>query len=148
MHGFFFTRSNGPAPLVLEATMTRKQLTERLAARSGLTPKASRAALDALFGTADDAGLIAGALRDGERIQLAGFGTFEARARRARPGYDPRTRAPIVIPAGIAPVFRPGTSLKSRLRASGAKPATSASDAVRVPARRSTELLAPPLNPV
>jgi DNA-binding protein HU-beta len=101
--------------------MTRGQLVERLAERAGLSARSARAALETLFGTTSDVGLIAAALRDGERVQLAGFGTFEPRLRRPRPGRDPRTRAPILIPGGVAPAFRAGSTLRAAVRGT-AKP--------------------------
>ena len=83
--------------------MNRQELAEELSARTNLAPAVARAALEALFGTSRESGIIAAKLRDGTRVQLAGFGTFELRERGARSGFDPRTRTRIVIPAGRAP---------------------------------------------
>jgi DNA-binding protein HU-beta len=48
----------------------------------------------------------------GEKVQIAGFGTFEVRERGERIGRDPRTSAEIVIPASKAPAFKAGKALK------------------------------------
>jgi DNA-binding protein HU-beta len=96
--------------------MNKSELIEALERRAGLSGPGARQAVEALFGTASDAGLIGAALRAGERVQLAGFGTFEARDRKQRIGRNPHTRERIVIPAGRSPAFRPGSVLKSQLR--------------------------------
>ena len=51
-------------------------------------------------------------LAGGEKVQIAGFGTFEVRERGERVGRDPRTSAEIVIPASKAPAFKAGKALK------------------------------------
>jgi DNA-binding protein HU-beta len=96
--------------------MNRSDLIAELSRCAGMPAEGARLAIDALFGTAADAGLIAGALKRGDRVQLAGFGTFEARSRKERPGHNPHTGERLVIPAVVAPVFRAGTTLKATLR--------------------------------
>lgn len=53
-----------------------------------------------------------GALSKGDKVTLVGFGTFERRTRQARTGRNPRTLAPLRIPASRVPAFRPGQELK------------------------------------
>ena len=95
--------------------MNRSELIVELV-RAGVPTEGARLAVETLFGTAVDPGLIAGVLRRGDRVHLAGFGTFEARARKERSGHNPHTGERILIPAVVAPVFRAGTSLKSAVR--------------------------------
>ena len=52
------------------------------------------------------------ALSKKEKVQLVGFGTFEVRARKARTGTNPKTRAKISIPASNAPIFKAGKTFK------------------------------------
>lgn len=52
------------------------------------------------------------ALADGEKVQLVGFGSFEVKRRAPRLGRNPQTGEEIRIPAGKAPVFKPGKALK------------------------------------
>ena len=99
--------------------MTRTDLVMHVAQRAGVSPQAARAAVDAVFGAAGTPGAIAAALGRGERVQLAGFGTFEVRQRKARLGRNPQTREPIAIPAATAPLFRPGTNLRDHVRGDG-----------------------------
>ena len=48
-----------------------------------------------------------------QKVQLVGFGTFEARERKARSGRNPRNPKEVIkIPASKAPVFKAGKSLK------------------------------------
>ena len=51
-------------------------------------------------------------LAEDEKVQLIGFGSFEARNRAKRKGRNPQTGKPITIEASKAPVFRAGTALK------------------------------------
>jgi nucleoid DNA-binding protein len=99
--------------------MNRSDLIGELARRAGLSQDGARRTVEVLFGGSRDAGVIATALARGDRVQLAGFGTFETRQRRARPGLNPHTRQSIVIPASVAPAFRPATALKERCAAAG-----------------------------
>ena len=48
-----------------------------------------------------------------EKIQIAGFGTFEQRQRNARTGCDPRTGKSIEIPASKVPAFKAGKGFKN-----------------------------------
>ena len=54
-------------------------------------------------------------LSKGEKIQLAGFGTFEVTERAARDGINPRTKETIHIPASKAPKFKAMKSLKEKV---------------------------------
>ena len=52
----------------------------------------------------------------GLRVQITGFGTFEARKRKARSGRNPRTGESIKIAASKSPSFRAGKGLKDGIR--------------------------------
>jgi DNA-binding protein HU-beta len=56
--------------------------------------------------------LVAETLRDGEKVSLVGFGTFEVLEREAREGRNPRTGKTMTIPASKAPKFKAGRGLK------------------------------------
>ncbi len=55
---------------------------------------------------------ISDALKEGEKVQLVGFGSFEVKKRAARVGRNPKTKEPIEIPASTVPVFKAGKVLK------------------------------------
>jgi len=96
--------------------MNKTHLVTDVARRAGMTAELARQAVEALFGGTTAPGIIVEALERGERVQLAGFGTFESRLRAERVARNPQTKQPIVIPAGMAAAFRPGTALRARLR--------------------------------
>ena len=55
------------------------------------------------------------ALKDGEQVQLIGFGTFEAKKRPARMARNPRTGEEIKVAASKAPTFRASKVFKDEL---------------------------------
>lgn len=90
--------------------MTKAELLGVMAENSGLSKKDCEAALNA-FTTA-----VENALKDGEKIQLTGFGSFEVKARSERTGRNPKTKEVITIPASKVPVFKAGKSLKEAIQ--------------------------------
>ena len=54
-------------------------------------------------------------MKKGEKIQLVGFGTFEAAERPERQGINPATKEKITIPAAKVPKFKAGAALKNTL---------------------------------
>ena len=56
--------------------------------------------------------IISDELKNGGKVQLVGFGTFETRNRAARKGRNPQTGAEMKIPASTSPVFKAGKALK------------------------------------
>lgn len=90
--------------------MNKSELVDALADQTGMTKADAARAIDALFGTDD--GVIASAMAEGQRVQITGFGTFEAKRRKARKGRNPRTGETIQIAASNSPSFRAGKGLK------------------------------------
>lgn len=54
-------------------------------------------------------------LKQGNKVQLTGFGTFEVRERAARTGVRPGTTEKIEIPASKVPAFKAGKTLKDEI---------------------------------
>jgi integration host factor subunit beta len=52
------------------------------------------------------------ALKEGEKIELRGFGSFKLRRRNSRIGRNPRTSEAVQVPAKRVPYFKPGKDLK------------------------------------
>ena len=94
--------------------MNKSDLVDALASSAGMTKADASRAVDALF--TPESGVIAGALKAGKRVQITGFGTFEARSRKARVGRNPHTGEELEIPASKAPAFKAGKPLKETLR--------------------------------
>ena len=55
------------------------------------------------------------ALKNGERVELRGFGTFTTKLRNARIGRNPKTGEPVAIPQKKMPFFKMGKSMKERI---------------------------------
>ncbi|MFM9975776.1 MAG: integration host factor subunit beta, partial [Beijerinckiaceae bacterium] len=58
---------------------------------------------------------ITDALRDGDRVELRGFGAFAAKQRQARTGRNPRTGEKVSVEQKLAPAFKTGKELRLRL---------------------------------
>ena len=55
------------------------------------------------------------ALKDGDRVELRGFGTFTTKLRSARIGRNPKTGDPVAIPQKRMPFFKMGKLMKERI---------------------------------
>lgn len=89
--------------------MNKTQLIEVVARDAGLKKKEAEAAVSAVFAAVENA------LADGEKVQLAGFGTFAVKERAERTGHNPKTKESIVIPAAKYPAFAAGKALKDKV---------------------------------
>lgn len=86
--------------------MNKTDLIAVAAEKSGLSKKDTERVLNAAIDT------IVASLAQGERVQISGFGIFEAKAREARVGRNPRTKEAVEIPATRTPVFKASKALK------------------------------------
>ncbi len=86
--------------------MNKAELIDTVAVGADLSKAAAARSVDTLLDT------IAKCLKEGDTVTLVGFGTFAVRQRAARTGRNPRTGAPLDIPASALPVFKPGKALK------------------------------------
>ena len=89
--------------------MNKSELIEHLAARADLSKASAGRALEAVVGGVMDA------LKRGDSVTIAGFGTFTVGRREPRVGRIPRTGADIKIKGAKVPKFRPGKALKDHL---------------------------------
>ena len=60
---------------------------------------------------------IVGALKEGDRVELRGFGAFSTKERTARTGRNPRTGSSVDVAAKNAAAFKPGKEMRERLNA-------------------------------
>ena len=86
--------------------MNKTDLVNVVADATGKTKKD----VEAVIGATLDA--IAGALKDGDKVQLIGFGTFEVKDVAARDGRNPKTGEAIKIEAAKKPAFSASKALK------------------------------------
>jgi DNA-binding protein HU-beta len=89
--------------------MTKNDLADKVAERTGLAASQARQALEAAI----DA--VADELAAGGEVALAGFGKFSVSDRAARQGRNPATGETINIAASKAAKFSAASALKSRL---------------------------------
>jgi DNA-binding protein HU-beta len=89
--------------------MTNEQLINHVAKAADLPKKTAAQALEVAFDQ------IARAIRRDKRFWVPGFGTFTVRRRRARAGFNPRTKTAMTIPAARTVGFRPAPELKKGL---------------------------------
>jgi DNA-binding protein HU-beta len=89
--------------------MTKAELIDTIARSTRQPKKLVATTLDLAFDQ------IARSIRKDKRFWVPGFGTFSVRRRRARAGFNPRTNAPMTIPAARTVGFRPAPQLRKGL---------------------------------
>ncbi len=89
--------------------MTKQDLIDAVSEKAGLTKKDTAAVVDTILETIVDS------LKRGEKVAFVGFGTFEAKTRKAREGRNPATGESIQIPERTVPAFKAGRAFKDAL---------------------------------
>ncbi len=90
--------------------MNRQELIKAVAEKAEMTNKQSAMAVDAVLSAIQDA------LKNGDKVVLSGFGTFEVKERAARTGINPATKEKIEIPSSKLPVFKAGKQFKESVK--------------------------------
>ena len=91
-------------------TVNKKVIAETVAEKHNLTKKEAAEIVDLVFNTVRDS------LKDGAKVDIAGFGKFEVKTRAARTGINPQTKETIEIPASKVPGFKASKNLKDYVR--------------------------------
>ncbi|RMD79708.1 MAG: integration host factor subunit alpha [Gammaproteobacteria bacterium] len=91
--------------------LTKADLAERLFEELGLNKREAKEFVEAFFEE------IRLALERGEQVKLSGFGNFNLRDKKERPGRNPKTGEEIPITARRVVTFHPGQKLKQRVEA-------------------------------
>ncbi len=89
--------------------MTKSQLIDRVSERCAHPRRAVEAAVNAVFDAMVEA------LRQGERVEVRGFGNFTVRRYRAYTGRNPKTGRRVSVPPKRMPFFKVGKDLRDRL---------------------------------
>jgi len=90
--------------------MTKSDLIERVAERvPHISKKDTELVVNTIFDSMTDS------LRNNDRIEIRGFGSFQVKIREAREGRNPKTGAEVKIPAKRTPFFKVGKELKERI---------------------------------
>ena len=95
--------------------MTRSDLAERLAKELGITYAIAEEVVRTIFGQMTET-LIAGG-----RIEIRGFGSFEAREYEGRNGRNPKTGQVVKVKPKKSPFFKTGKELKERVMGGNGK---------------------------
>jgi DNA-binding protein HU-beta len=90
--------------------MNKAELIDAMASEANLTKADAKRALDAFVGATTKA------LKKGDRVALVGFGSFSVAKRAARTGRNPKTNAPIQIPAKKVVKFKAGSELADTVK--------------------------------
>ena len=89
--------------------MNKTELVAAMAEEAGLSKKDAEKALKAFTD------VVEAELKNGGKVQLVGFGTFEVSERSAREGRNPQSGKPMKIAASKAPKFKAVKALKDSL---------------------------------
>jgi DNA-binding protein HU-beta len=94
--------------------VTKIEIVEALAEKTGMQKKDAETVLETLVNTIQES------LKNGQKVNLAGLGTFVVVEKKARVARNPKTGETVQVEAKKAPKFKPGKQLKELL--SGAAP--------------------------
>ncbi|WP_295390163.1 integration host factor subunit alpha [uncultured Thiodictyon sp.] len=100
--------------------LTKADMAEHLFEELGLNKREAKDLVDSFFEE------IRKTLERGEEVKLSGFGNFELREKKERPGRNPKTGIEVQITARRVVTFRPGQKLKARMEAIGGHALTGA----------------------
>ncbi len=96
----------------MSTSVNKATLAAHLSSEVGMKKSDAEKAITALVNA------IQTALTEGQKVTIAGFGTFVVAERPARTGLNPKTREPMQIAASKAVRFRPGKSIKDAVNGS------------------------------
>ena len=92
-------------------SLTKADLAERLYEELGFNKREAKEVVELFFDEIRDS------LESNEQVKLSGFGNFDLRDKKQRPGRNPKTGEEIPITARRVVTFRPGQKLKARVEA-------------------------------
>lgn len=90
--------------------MNKTELISSVAEIAGVSKKDTEQVLNAFFNAVQET------LKQNDKVQIPGFGSFEVRERAARTGRNPHTGETIEIAAAKVPAFKPGKGLKDAVQ--------------------------------
>ena len=91
--------------------LTKAEMAEHLFEELGLNKREAKDMVEMFFEE------IRMSLENGRQVKLSGFGNFDLREKKQRPGRNPKTGEEIPICARRVVTFRPGPKLKARVEA-------------------------------
>ena len=91
------------------ATVTKREIAERIAAKTGHTQVAVKQVIQLLFEE------VVAELSQGSRLEFRDFGVFEIVHRKPRTGRNPKTGERVGVPAKRVVTFKMGKQMKERV---------------------------------
>jgi integration host factor subunit beta len=92
--------------------MTKADLVDRVTALGDLTRRDGEVIVETLFDS------IVEALKNDDKVEVRGFGSFRSRQRKPRTGRNPKTGASVAVPAKRVPYFKPSKELRDLVNGS------------------------------
>jgi integration host factor subunit beta len=97
--------------------MTKADLIDKVTSLGDLTRRDGEVIVDTLFDSVIEA------LRNSDKVEIRGFGSFRTRQRNSRTGRNPKTGASVDVPAKRIPFFKPSKELRDLVNTTKAAPA-------------------------
>lgn len=91
------------------SALTKADMAENLFFELGINKREAKELVDLFFEE------IRASLENNEAVKISGFGNFELRDKRQRPGRNPKTGEEVPISARRVVTFRPGQKLRERV---------------------------------
>lgn len=92
--------------------MTKADLVDEVSRATELSRKDSEVIVEALFDS------VVKALKNSDKLEVRGFGSFRIRKRKARQGRNPKTGEKVDVPEKKVPYFKPSKELKDLINLS------------------------------
>ena len=92
--------------------MTKADLVDEVSRATELSRKDSEVIVEALFDS------VVRALKNSDKLEVRGFGSFRIRKRKARQGRNPKTGEKVDVPEKKVPYFKPSKELKDLINLS------------------------------
>ncbi len=99
--------------------MTKADLIEEVARVVEVTRKDAEVIVDTVFKSVVDS------LKEGDKVEIRGFGSFRTRQRRGRIGRNPKSGDKVDVPPKTIPFFKPSKELRDVVNGGPPPPATS-----------------------
>ena len=93
------------------STLTKADMVDHLTVRLRMSRQDARFLVDMVFAQ------ISQSLADGKEVKLSGFGNFELRDKKTRPGRNPKTGEEVPVKARRVVTFKAGQKLRGEIQA-------------------------------
>ena len=89
--------------------MTKADLVKMISKETGILRKDVAIVVDSFFDAVEDT------MKEGNHIEIRGFGTFKLKVRKPRTGRNPKTNEKVPVPKRVVPVFKFSPAFKKEV---------------------------------